>query len=169
MESALYLTASCCDIVPWGNYFRFCSSRTAVRARPLWSVCWLKRRRSRTDYARRPSGRSNPTIATSDSPLHQKDDSQPQCLVMLFALAPERRQLASPPRIKAAVEVDASVRRSVERLATLAAATILPMQSEAALSGPIRLDRKFAWLSRACRYPAAEVLRRDPALQQAPR
>ncbi len=55
---------------------------------------------------------------------------------MLFGLAPERRQLASPPRIKAAVEVDASVRRSVERLATLAAATILPMQSEAALSGP---------------------------------
>lgn len=63
---------------------------------------------------------------------------------MLFGLAPERRQLASPPRIKAAGEVDASVRRSGERLATLAAATILPMQSEAALSGHFRLDRKFA-------------------------
>lgn len=35
---------------------------------------------------------------------------------MLFALAPERRQLESPPRTVAVVEDDPSVRRSVERL-----------------------------------------------------
>ncbi|MFQ6162845.1 response regulator transcription factor [Sinorhizobium meliloti] len=35
---------------------------------------------------------------------------------MLFALAPERRQLESPPRTVAVVEDDPSMRRSVERL-----------------------------------------------------
>lgn len=38
---------------------------------------------------------------------------------MLFASAPERCPLASPPRIVAVVEDDASVRRSVERLLTV--------------------------------------------------
>ncbi|UIJ91194.1 response regulator (plasmid) [Sinorhizobium meliloti] len=38
---------------------------------------------------------------------------------MLFASAPERRHLVSPPRKVAVVEDDASVRRSVERLLTV--------------------------------------------------